>query len=496
MSEENRIYDYLIVGAGPGGIQMGYYFEKAGRDYLILERSDQVGSFLAKYPRHRKMISINKKHIGTLGDRKDVDHDEVRLRYDWNSLLCDDPEFRFTSYTDDYFPSADLYVKYLDDYVKKYGIKIEFGVEVRKVMKEPRENGEDIFQLICGNYVYHCKYLIMATGLSKPNIPKDIPGIEHAIGYEEMDMDLEKYRNKEVLIMGHGNSAFEVADWLTPVVGYLNVTGRSPIRMAWKTHYVGDVRAVNNDFLDTFQLKSLGIMEEWDDHSIIFNSTNGKFKYRDKLEYDYIIRCLGFLFDDQIFDRKTCRIDLDHDGKIPKIKENYESTSVKNLFFVGAAGQNLDYRKSSSAFIHGFRYSCQFLFYYLENVNHLHDFPREIIKIGSKETIFKDISVRIIDLVNESSGILQLFEHYCYLIIFSEDVILITVPIPVKFVIFFESLIEKNCFMVITMEYGFDQDEKFFNHFQFMIHSMEIKVVFCTQLFDIIQNLWILPKLI
>lgn len=462
MSGENRIYDYLIVGAGPGGIQMGYYFEKAGRDYLILERSQIVGSFLAKYPRHRKLISINKKHIGTLGDRKDVDNDEVRLRYDWNSLLCDDPEFRFTSYTDDYFPNADLYVKYLDDFVKKYGIKIEFGVEVRKVMKVPEKNGEDIFQLICGSNVYHCKYLIMATGLSKPNIPNEIQGIEHSIGYEEMEMDLEKYRNKHVLIMGHGNSAFEIADWLTPVVGYLNVTGRSPIRFAWKTHYVGDVRAINNNFLDTFQLKSLAIMDEWDDHSINFNSVSGKFNYRDKLEYDYIVRCLGFLFDDQIFDRNTCWIDLDHNGKLPKIKENYESTSVKNLFFIGAAGQNLDYRRSSSAFIHGFRYSCQFLSQYF---NKMVNFPIKKIEISSINNLFKDIANEIIRIVNESSAIVQLFDHYCYVILLGEDVSLIDIPVPIDYIKDLKHLVENKKMLVISMEYGFTKDEDVFQPF-------------------------------
>ena len=37
---------------------------------------------------------------------------------------------------------------------------------------------------------------------------------------------------------------------------HIHVAGPGPIRMAWRTHYVGHLRAVNNNFLDTYQLKS------------------------------------------------------------------------------------------------------------------------------------------------------------------------------------------------------------------------------------------------
>ena len=55
-----KILDYLVVGAGPAGLQVGYYLEKSNRSYSILEKSEKAGSFFAKYPRHRRLISINK----------------------------------------------------------------------------------------------------------------------------------------------------------------------------------------------------------------------------------------------------------------------------------------------------------------------------------------------------------------------------------------------------------------------------------------------------
>jgi protoporphyrinogen oxidase len=72
--------EYLIVGCGPGGLQLAYYLAKAGRPYVILERAAQPGSFFATLPRHRCLISANKIHTGS-------DHPERRLRFDWNSLF-------------------------------------------------------------------------------------------------------------------------------------------------------------------------------------------------------------------------------------------------------------------------------------------------------------------------------------------------------------------------------------------------------------------------
>ncbi len=72
----------LIVGAGPGGLQLAYDFAKLGIEYILIERSDKAGSFFERYPRHRRLISINKVF-------SDAKSEEEKLRFDWNSLLCD-----------------------------------------------------------------------------------------------------------------------------------------------------------------------------------------------------------------------------------------------------------------------------------------------------------------------------------------------------------------------------------------------------------------------
>lgn len=39
-------HDYCIIGAGPGGLQLGYYLQQQNRDYIIYERTNISGMVL------------------------------------------------------------------------------------------------------------------------------------------------------------------------------------------------------------------------------------------------------------------------------------------------------------------------------------------------------------------------------------------------------------------------------------------------------------------
>jgi 2-polyprenyl-6-methoxyphenol hydroxylase-like FAD-dependent oxidoreductase len=45
--------EYLVVGAGPAGLQMGRFLHGAGRDYLIVEAGPEPAGFFRRFPRHR-----------------------------------------------------------------------------------------------------------------------------------------------------------------------------------------------------------------------------------------------------------------------------------------------------------------------------------------------------------------------------------------------------------------------------------------------------------
>ena len=55
------------------------------------------------------------------------------------------------------------------------------------------------------------------------------------------------YTNQRVLVLGLGNAAFETATRASETAAYVHLLGRSRggLKLASRTHYVGDVRAVN-----------------------------------------------------------------------------------------------------------------------------------------------------------------------------------------------------------------------------------------------------------
>ena len=42
---KKAILDYLVIGGGPSGLQVGYYLNKQNRKYLILEKGAKCRCF-------------------------------------------------------------------------------------------------------------------------------------------------------------------------------------------------------------------------------------------------------------------------------------------------------------------------------------------------------------------------------------------------------------------------------------------------------------------
>ena len=170
--------DYLIIGAGPAGLQLAQELGAAGSQYLVLESGKDPGTFFTRFPRHRQLISSNKTHTGSSDP-------EFNLRMDWNSLLSPDPDLLFTRYSERYFPPASDYLRYLKDYADRLGLRIDYDTTVTHVGRA----ADGTFTVATNRETPHrARRLIVATGVSKPYIPP-IPGIELAEQYESVSVD-------------------------------------------------------------------------------------------------------------------------------------------------------------------------------------------------------------------------------------------------------------------------------------------------------------------
>lgn len=439
-------HTYCVIGAGPAGLQLGWHLQEAKRDYVILEREDAAGSFFRRFPRHRKLISINKRFTGRTND-------EFNLRHDWNSLLGHGGVhgLRFTNYSDDYFPSADLYLNYLADYATVHRLNVRYSINVTSIARrDVGRHRRSRFAVSTNNGgLIGCAHVVVATGLSKPHLP-DIAGIELAVGYEDMSIDPHFYRNKSVLILGKQQSAFETANHIYGETAHVMMVSRGRPRLAWETHYVGDLRAINSQYLDAYQLKSLDTVIDSDlspfgpfyrrpDGKIALWNTRGDqelFRTDDPEVFafwDVVVRCTGWEMDQAIFADDT-KPATTHQGKYPAMSGGFES-SVPGLWIAGTLMHGNDWRRSSGGFIHGFRYLVRALSKILELQNH--GMPWSSQSVSTRAALpssidahrssdqarrdYVELATSILRRSSEMSGPYQMFSVLMDVYVFSPD---------------------------------------------------------------------------
>eukprot|EP00928_Gymnodinium_smaydae_P068048 TRINITY_DN5109_c0_g5_i2.p1 TRINITY_DN5109_c0_g5~~TRINITY_DN5109_c0_g5_i2.p1 ORF type:complete len:772 (+),score=60.84 TRINITY_DN5109_c0_g5_i2:47-2317(+) len=261
---------YCIVGAGPGGIQLGHFFKHAGRDYVIYERNQQAGSFFQTYPRHRMLISLNKRFVPKGRSS------EFAFRHDWNSLIDVRPPPNQTRPVTErsklLFPPADVVAEYLAEFAEEQARHIEYGVRVERISR----SSDGGFRLALRKLDLStseeretsslCREVIFAGGFDVPRPAASVvDGARHVAGYEDLPVTGEMYEGKSVVILGLGNAALETAQELQKYTSDIHVLARSRalpeggkgVRFAYQTHYVGDIRAGRTTILDTYLLKSL-----------------------------------------------------------------------------------------------------------------------------------------------------------------------------------------------------------------------------------------------
>src|SRR5262249_25977108 len=218
--------------------------------------------------------------------------------------------------------------------------------------------------------------------------------------------DPSDFINQRVLVIGKGNCAFETAENLVETASVIHVAGPSSIQLAWRTHFVGHLRAINNNFLDTYQLKSQNALldgtvrriERRDgSYRVAFSFARADEVTKD-LRYDRVILCTGFRFDASIF-ADDCRPDLVLHDRLPAQTSDWQSTNVPDLYFAGTLMQVRDYRKCTGAFIHGFRYGVRALHRILERRYHGVDWPHR--EVPANATVLME---SVINRVNRTSA--------------------------------------------------------------------------------------------
>jgi thioredoxin reductase len=371
----------------------------------------------------------------------------------------------------------------MEDFVTKYAVKIQFNTRVVNIAKA---NGDMVdaranFVVTAANGAqYSCRALLMATGAARPDIPEEIEGIELAEGYETLNHDADYYNNKRVIIIGRGNSAFEVADHLAGHAAVVHVlTGKEPIKHAWDTHFVGDLRAVYKSLLDMYQLKSMhstlalevtkiakrpdGTFAVYWESDVPHWDPPGTIKRM--YIVDHVIRCTGFKYTRPDLFAADCTPAPDAKGKYPVLNSMWEST-VPHLYYIGTPMASRD-RKSASGFIHGFRYNIRTLSHLLAQRYEETPLPYQEVALATVDDL-QQLTEQIIYRMSTTAGLFQLYSFLCDLLVIRDGKAKLYRELPRAYVLEQPEFTQDAKLVMMTLEFGFDKYPKGSKSLDFM----------------------------
>ncbi|MGB9663670.1 MAG: NAD(P)-binding domain-containing protein [Ignavibacteria bacterium] len=169
----NAEYDTIIVGAGPAGISATLNAKHHGLKYLTLEQ-DTIGGTVYSFPR-QKIIMTSPMNLPLYG------------------------KIKLTETTKDEL--LNLWYKIFD----KYSIKINETEKVLDIKKE-----ENVFKVYTNKSIYNSASILLAIGRRGSPRKLNVPGEDkEKVFYKLLDPELIK--NKNVLVVGGGDSAIESA---------------------------------------------------------------------------------------------------------------------------------------------------------------------------------------------------------------------------------------------------------------------------------------------
>ncbi len=177
-----NVFDLLIVGAGPAGIAASLRAIEHELNYITLER-DEVGGTVAKYPR-QKLVMTSPVEFPMYGKFKKTELSKENLLAFWDMVLN----------------------------------RADFNVRTDEKVEDIKKSADGVFTVVTVNNQYRARAIILALGRTGTPRKLGVKGEElPKVMYRLIEAD--HYVNKQILVVGGGDSAVEAAMGLAFQVG-------------------------------------------------------------------------------------------------------------------------------------------------------------------------------------------------------------------------------------------------------------------------------------
>ncbi len=360
-------YPVVVIGSGPGALQMSSSLRALGVDHAVISADPAPGGMFRRWPFFQRLLSWTKPHAPVPRGTRAYE------RYDWNSLLSDDPASRAlqpglmdgTSY----FPSRPEMEANLAAFADKGGVAVRYGCRWTATSRVSSGDG-DGFELETSDGRYRCRVLVVAVGVAEPFTPPGV-GMEHTHHYAQV-RPAEGYADRRVLIIGKQNSGFELATGLLPWARQLILVSPSKARLSVETKTLVGVRA---RYVQPYEDHVLGggvaildaavdrIERAADDRlTVHLRRTDGGADVT--VEVDDAISATGFVC--PLLDLPGLGVGTFGASRLPVQTPWWESTGVPGIYFAGTIGQGSKGLQkhgvpSNSGAVQGARYNARVL---------------------------------------------------------------------------------------------------------------------------------------
>jgi thioredoxin reductase len=360
-------YRIVVVGSGPGGLQLSHALRELGVDHAVLSRDAGPGGMFRRWPFFQRLLSWTKPHAPVARGSRAYE------RYDWNSLLSDEPAARALQpkFMDgsSYFPSRPEMEANLSAFAERAGVRVRYDCTWTGTKLEEGPDGRR-FVLETTDGTYRCEALVLAVGVAEPHTP-DLPGIELARHYADVQ-PADTYAGKRVFILGKQNSGFELANGLLPWARQLVLASPSAARLSVDTRSLVGVRA---RYVQPFEDHVLGggvsVLEaglssmtaQPDGTRLVrLQRTDGGGELA--IEVDEAIAATGFVT--PLLDLPELGCQVFGASRLPVQTPWWESATLPGVFFAGTIGQGARGLQkhgipANSGAVHGARYNARVL---------------------------------------------------------------------------------------------------------------------------------------
>ena len=359
-------YPVVVVGSGPGGLQTSYCLSRLGIAHAVISADDAPGGMFQKFPLFQRLITWTKPYAPVERGTREYE------RYDWNSLLGEDPAHRalMPGLMDgtSYFPSRPEMEAGIGRFAEVARVAVRYGCTWEATRRD-EATGEFLLETTDGEY--RTRVAIFAVGMTQP-WTAPIPGLDQAPHYVTTK-PAKEYAGKRVFVVGKRNSGFEIADGLLPLARQVILGSPRPARLSIMVHSTAAARARYLQPYEDHVLAggtlvldvSIDRVERQPDGGwrVFANGTTrpGEFVF----DVDDVIAATGFLT--PLRDLPELGVATFFDGgRLPRQTSYWESPTVPGIYFAGNVTQGSigmkKYRTpSNSAAVHGFRYNARVL---------------------------------------------------------------------------------------------------------------------------------------